>query len=294
MLTTLTMSLANRSPKARRKIFKATFETLAAMTRDVESWTFMNYGYAHVDDGRQKRLRLAACDEAERYCIQLYHRAAAPLDLRGKDVVEVSCGRGGGASFLKRYLKAKNVTAIDLSPKQIEFCRRVHQISGLRFLQADAADIPLSDECVDAVVNIEASCLYEDTAKFFSEVYRLLRPGGHFVYADIHRTKDVDDLLCELECSGLRILEYQDITENVLYALEIDHRRRLAGLKQLGPFFLRGLLKSFAGTQGTRIPNGLADGSLVYLSFVLSKKDAVSAPPRKKSQDSYRRVPVMA
>ncbi len=293
MLATLIMALTNRSPKARRKIFNWTFETLAAMTRTVESWTFMNYGYADLDNS-DTRLRLRACDEAERYCIQLYQHAAAGIDLRGKDVVEVSSGRGGGASYVKRYLKAKTVTAIDLSPNQIDFCRRVHKVPGLRFLQGAAEDIPLPDECVDAIVNIEASCLYEDTAKFFSEVFRLLRPGGHFVYADIHLTKDVDDLFSELGRSGLQICEHQNITENVIRALEVDHDRRIAGLKKLAPFFLRGVLKSFAGTQGTRIPNGLADGSMVYLSFVLAKEDVVAPPHRKRVRHADRVVPVMA
>ena len=51
MLTNLIMGMANRSPKVRRRFFNWTFETLAAMTRDVESWTFMNYGYADIDAG---------------------------------------------------------------------------------------------------------------------------------------------------------------------------------------------------------------------------------------------------
>lgn len=293
MLATLIMGLTNRSPKARRKIFNWTFETLAEMTRSVESWTFMNYGYADLDNS-DTRLRLRACDEAERYCIQLYQHAAAGIDICGKDVVEVSSGRGGGASYVKRYLKAKTVTAIDLSPNQIDFCRRVHKVPGLRFLQGAAEDIPLPDECVDAVINIEASCLYEDTAKFFSEVFRLLRPGGQFIYADIHLTKDVDDLFSELSRSGLQICEHQNITENVIRALEVDHDRRIAGLKKLAPFFLRGVLKSFAGTQGTRIPNGLADGSMVYLSFILAKEDAVVPPLRKRVRHADRLVPVMA
>lgn len=293
MLTKLIMALANRSPRARHKIFYWTFETLAAMTRDIESWTFMNYGYADLDGG-ENRLRLEACDEAERYCIQLYHHAVTSLDLGGKDVVEVSCGRGGGASYLKRYLKARTVTAIDLSPNQIDFCRRVHRVPGLRFLQGAAEDIPLHDECVDAIVNIEASCLYQDTAKFFSEIFRLLRPGGHFVYVDIHLTKDVDDLFSKLSRSGLQILEHRNFTENVVHALEADHDRRMARLRQLAPFFLRGLLKSFAGIQGTRIPNGLADGTMVYLSFVLSKKGTVVAPQKRELQHGDRLVPVMA
>lgn len=293
MLTNLIMGLTNRSPKARRRIFNWTFDTLAAMTHDVESWTFMNYGYAEIDCGIAN-LRLDPCDEVERYCVQLYHHAAAALDLRDKDVVEVSSGRGGGASYVKRCLQAKTVTAVDLSPNQIDFCRRVHRVPGLRFLQGAAEDIPLPDECVDAIVNVEASCLYEDTGKFFSEVFRLLRPGGQFAYADIHLTKDVDDLLATLRCSGLQICQHKDISANVIHALEIDHGRRLAGLKKMAPFFLRGLLKSFAGTQGTRIPNGLADGSMVYLSFVLSKKPVVEAPEDKASRFTDRLIPVMA
>jgi ubiquinone/menaquinone biosynthesis C-methylase UbiE len=128
----------------------------------------MNYGYAGLES-ELNPLRLIAGDEAERYCVQLYHYAAAPIDLRDKDVVEVSCGRGGGSSYVKRYLNAKSVTGIDLSANQIEFCRRVHKVPGLRFVQGAAEDIPLPDECFDAIINIEASCLYQDTAKFFKE-----------------------------------------------------------------------------------------------------------------------------
>jgi SAM-dependent methyltransferase len=131
----------------------------------------MNYGYAGLES-ELNPLRLIAGDEAERYCVQLYHYAAAPIDLRDKDVVEVSCGRGGGSSYVKRYLNAKSVTGIDLSANQIEFCRRVHKVPGLRFVQGAAEDIPLPDECFDAIINIEASCLYQDTAKFFKEVSR--------------------------------------------------------------------------------------------------------------------------
>jgi hypothetical protein len=38
-------------------------------------------------------LPLAASDEP-RFCIQLYHRTATQVDLRGKQVLEVSCGHG--------------------------------------------------------------------------------------------------------------------------------------------------------------------------------------------------------
>jgi SAM-dependent methyltransferase len=292
MLTSLIMSAANRSPTARGKIFKWTFEALAALTRNVDAWTLMNYGYADLDSGALPPA-LEPGDEGERYCLQLYHHAAAPVDLRDKDVVEISCGRGGGASYLKRCLGAKSVTGVDLSTNQITFCRRVHKVPGLRFVQGAAEDIPLPDDCADAVVNIEASCLYQDTDRFFDEVRRILRAGGHFVYADIHRRCDVDTLFTKLDRSGLVTAACQDITANVVRALALDHDRREAGVRQYAPFFLRGLIRSFAGTQGTRIPNGLADASLAYLSFALAKPGHEAAAGKPAQQDAKPREAVL-
>lgn len=270
MLSNLIITFANRSPEFRGRMFKWTFNTLARMTPHLDSWTLINYGYADTD-GHEQRLALDAADEAERYCLQLYRHAIGQVELRERDVVEVSCGRGGGAAFVRRYLGARSVTGVDLSAQQIDFCRRIHRLPGLHFVQGAAEDIPLPDQCADAVVNIEASCLYQDTAKFFAEVARLLRPGGRFLYADVHRAQDIDRLDAELSGSGLRVMARQDISGNVLRALELDHERRVAVVRAHAPFFLRGLLKVFVGALGTRIPNGLADGSLVYLSFILAK-----------------------
>jgi len=43
-------------------------------------------------------------DEPNRACIQLYHHVATQVPLRGMKVLEVSCGHGGGASYLTRTL----------------------------------------------------------------------------------------------------------------------------------------------------------------------------------------------
>ena len=276
MPANLILAVSNRSPRARRKIFSWIFETLAAMTQDLESWTLMNYGYADLDE-KATVLGLEARDEPERYCIQLYHHAAAAVDLRDKDVVEVSCGRGGGAAYITRYLKPRSVTGIDFSAGQIAFCRRIHRLPGLRFLRGEADNIPVTDKCADVIVNIEASCLYPDVDKFFREVTRILRPGGRFIYADFHLAKDVDHLLGQLERAGLQILKHEDITKNVAHALEADHQRRVDALRSFAPFLLRGLLKAFAGTRGTLVPTSLASGRMVYLSFVLSNAGIESA-----------------
>ena len=80
-------------------------------------------------------LPLAESDEPNRFHIQLYHRIATQADLRGKQVLEVGCGHGGGASYLMRTLRPASYTGLDLNPAGIAFCRKTAQ-SGRRGLRA--------------------------------------------------------------------------------------------------------------------------------------------------------------
>ena len=64
-------------------------------------------------------LPLAESDEPNRYSIQLYHRVAAQVDLTGKRVLEVSCGHGGGASYVMRTLGPASYTGLDLNPRRL-------------------------------------------------------------------------------------------------------------------------------------------------------------------------------
>ena len=129
-------------------------------------------------------LPLAASDEPNRFCIQLYHRTATQVDLSGKRVLEVSCGHGGGASYLVRTLRPASYTGLDLNPAGVDFCRKRHKLPGLDFVQGNAEDLPFADQSFDAVINVEASHHYPRFPRFLAEVARVLRPGGHFLYAD--------------------------------------------------------------------------------------------------------------
>ena len=93
--------------------------------------TCMNYGYADLDN--PKTIELKPEDEAERYGLQLYHQAASWANLKGKDVLEVGSGRGGGASYIARYLEPNSYVGIDLSEPGIQFWgewQRVHMVFG--------------------------------------------------------------------------------------------------------------------------------------------------------------------
>ena len=99
---------------------------------------FMNWCY---ETDPPMRIPLDPSDEPDRYPIQLYHATATQSDLTGKRVLEVGCGRGGGASYLTRTLKPASYTGLDLNASGIEFCRRRHQVPGLDFVSGNAEDL---------------------------------------------------------------------------------------------------------------------------------------------------------
>ena len=77
---------ARVSPKFRRLMMKSWYETLVVLDRERDI-TFMNYGYSGLDTSTNE-ISINDGEQANRYCIQLYHHVAAAIDLSGKDVVE--------------------------------------------------------------------------------------------------------------------------------------------------------------------------------------------------------------
>src|SRR5271163_3717958 len=122
-----------------RKLFADYGYPIVTRTLGVQGVLFLNNGY---EEDPPMALPLAASDEPNRYFIQLYHRTAAQVDLKGKRVLEVSCGHGGGASYLVRTLRPASYTGLDLNRNGIAFCRKTHNLAGLDFVQGNAEDLP--------------------------------------------------------------------------------------------------------------------------------------------------------
>lgn len=205
-------------------------------TRQVgDNVVFFNFGY---EEDPPMDLPLKESDEGDRYCIQLYHVTASQVDLAGKRVLEVSCGAGGGASYIMRTLGPASYTGMDLNPASIELCRREHRIPGLEFVQGDAQNLPFPDEAFDAVINVEASHQYPDFIGFLAEVARVLRPGGHFLYTDNRRPGAAGWWDTVLSDAPLRQISKRDILE--------EAKRGLAANTRRSEELLSGRLPSFA------------------------------------------------
>jgi SAM-dependent methyltransferase len=198
---------------------------------------FFNMGY---EEDPPMALPLSASDEPNRFSIQLYHRTATQVDLTGKRVLEVSCGHGGGASYLVRTLGPASYTGLDLNRAGIDFCRKRHSLPGLDFVCGNAESLPFADQSFDAVINIEASSHYPRFPRFLAEVARVLRPGGHFLYADIRERDHIAQWEEELSNSPMRLMSERVISAQVArgmgHGLE-DGLARLPEVNRYTPAF---------------------------------------------------------
>ena len=254
-------------PGFRKRLWRAWYEYLAGSYR-VTEWAFMNFGYAVSD---VKTLSLAEADEPDRHCIQLYDHVAGTIDLSGCTVLEVGSGRGGGSSFIRRYKRPARMVGVDLSKKAVDFCRVTHRMDGLEFRVGDAERLPFQDNSFDAVINVESSHCYPAFETFLSEVRRVLRPGGYFLYADFRERTAVDAWRSALERSGLEILHETIITPNVVTALERDSDRKREWIDQIIPGIIRPSFLEFAAVRGSGLFESFRSGKLVYISFVFRR-----------------------
>lgn len=268
MLTNLYSKLIAVHPGFRKYSRKQMYQLLA-MVYTKPDWKFMNYGYEPHD--ASQTLVLLPEDEINRYCIQLYHHVANTIDLIGLDVLEVGSGRGGGADYIKRYHKPARMVGVDFSVKAIELCKKYYEIDGLCFDLGDAENLPFNDQFFDVVLNVESSHCYGSMDDFLSEVKRVLKPGGYFLFSDFRRSEQTNLLEEQLGRTGLRCIKRENISLNVLNALDADHDRRLAHIQRGVTKILRSLFREFAGNRGSWFYRSLQDGTVVYQTFIFQK-----------------------
>ena len=256
------------SKKIKHFLWKRIYDRLAN-TYEYFDWAFMNYGFDY--NNKSNEPPLGDEDEEYRYCIQLYHHTVEQLAVQDKTVLEVGSGRGGGTSYIARYLNPKKITGIDYSKNAIKLCNRIHNEHNLRFVEGDASDLPFEDDSQDVVINVESSHCYPSIPQFLSEVKRVLKPGGLFAWTDVCPTEAVNDYEEAFNTCGMKTIDYYQITDNVLRALDADKINEVKNeiISKSTPFYLKGIIKDFSGMKDTAIYNTLKNGRTQYSFRIL-------------------------
>jgi len=94
----------------------------------------------------------------------------------------------GGPSRLAASTVPVHVTGADLTPEFVDTARALTQLVGLAdrvsFEMASGTSLPFRDASFDAAMMIHVGMNLDDKRTVFTEVRRVLRPGGRFVVFD--------------------------------------------------------------------------------------------------------------
>ncbi len=139
------------------------------------------------------RVDIAPVDEFHVRGAAVSKELAELIQISNKSVLDIGCGLGGPCRMLAELYDCK-VTGIDLSNEYIRTATQLSTLVGLEsktsFVQGDATSLPFEDDSFDVVWTQHVQMNIPDKLKFYTEVKRVLEPGGFFLYYDIFKKDD--------------------------------------------------------------------------------------------------------
>ncbi|HXP74289.1 MAG TPA: class I SAM-dependent methyltransferase [Stellaceae bacterium] len=97
-------------------------------------------------------------------------------------VAEICCGSGEAFKLLRPEIGIG--LGVDLSLNMLQTGRRQSPAGNLHFIQGDATRLPLADSAFDTVFMLGGIHHVGDRRSLFSEVHRILKPGGRFYFRE--------------------------------------------------------------------------------------------------------------
>jgi SAM-dependent methyltransferase len=154
-------------------------------------------------------------------------------------VLDVGCGVGGPSRHIATEYGC-HVTGIDLTEAYCQVAEMLAELTGLKdkvsFQHGDALDLPFEDATFDVVWTQHASMNISDRPRLYSEMYRVLKPGGRLAIYDviagdgeplhfpvpwaakqsISFLLNAEDLRAVLEHTGFEVVTWRNVTESTL------------------------------------------------------------------------------
>jgi len=140
-----------------------------------------------------KRSDIAGTDEIHVRGAVVSKELANSVNLKGASILDVGCGLGGPCRMLAADYNCET-TGIDLSNEYIRTAKALSKLLNLdrktTFVQGDATNLPFEDNTFDVIWTQHVQMNIPNKETFYSEISRVLKVGGYFLYYDILRKED--------------------------------------------------------------------------------------------------------
>jgi ubiquinone/menaquinone biosynthesis C-methylase UbiE len=107
----------------------------------------------------------------------------------GDTVIDLGSGAGNDAFIARRFVGEKGkVVGIDFTPAMINKARanaEKLELNNVEFRLGDIDDMPVTSNYANVIVSNCVLNLVPNKYKVISEIFRVLKPGGHFSISDI-------------------------------------------------------------------------------------------------------------
>ena len=136
--------------------------------------------------------------------------------IKASNVVELGCGGGRNtAELIKRYPQAK-ITALDYSALSVEKTKEYNKdmiTAGRCFvIQGNVAGLPFEDGTFDLATAFETVYFWPGLEHCFSEVCRVLKPGGSFMICNESDGTDDTSLKYEKIIEGMKCYTIDELS----------------------------------------------------------------------------------
>jgi ubiquinone/menaquinone biosynthesis C-methylase UbiE len=185
-----------------------------------------------LDPSSIAREDISGMDELHVRGAEVSEEMGAFVDFAHKKVLDVGSGLGGPARMLaEKY--GSIVTGIDLCEQFVDTANRISKLLGIEdntsFIKANALDLPFESNCFDIVWTQHVQMNIKDKKRFYSEIYRVLKTGGYFVYYDIFR-KNKEEIQYPMPWSNTSDMSFlftkKELSE-ILKALGLENKRSI-------------------------------------------------------------------